>query len=165
MSDFINTIDILGDNAVCNSIIQKTVTEFKDNVITSVEKNAFVECSELVSVVLPSVVSIDNGVFRSCTKLTSLDLLSVAKIGDAAINGCSSLQALIVRSDAVCSISYNNFSNPGLLQAGGYIYVPRELMESYKTASNWNLASGRFRALEDYTVDGTITGELDETKI
>lgn len=47
----------------------------------------------------------------------------------------------------------------------GYIYVPSALIEQYKVAENWSTYASQFRALEDYTVDGTITGELDETKI
>lgn len=47
----------------------------------------------------------------------------------------------------------------------GYIYVPRALVDTYKAATNWSTIADQFRALEDYTVDGTITGELDESKI
>jgi hypothetical protein len=39
------------------------------------------------------------------------------------------------------------------------------LVDEYKAATNWSTYAGRIRALEDYTVDGTITGELDESKI
>lgn len=39
------------------------------------------------------------------------------------------------------------------------------LVDSYKAATNWSTYATQFRALEDYTVDGTITGELDSTKI
>ena len=46
-----------------------------------------------------------------------------------------------------------------------YIYVPRALVDSYKVATNWSSYASKFRALEDYTVDGTISGDLDETKI
>ena len=34
-----------------------------------------------------------------------------------------------------------------------------------QAATNWSTYAAQFRALEDYTVDGTTTGELDETKI
>lgn len=49
------------------------------------------------------------------------------------------------------------------------VYVARALIESYKTATNWSswYAQGRvdFKALEDYTVDGTATGKFDYEKI
>ena len=34
-----------------------------------------------------------------------------------------------------------------------------------KTASIWSTYASQIRALEDYTVDGTVTGELDPSKI
>ena len=44
--------------------------------------------------------------------------------------------------------------------------MPRALIEEYKADANWSsFELIQFRALEDYTVDGTIMGELDETKI
>lgn len=39
------------------------------------------------------------------------------------------------------------------------------LVDSYKAATNWSTYADQIRALEDYTVDGTTTGALDETKI
>lgn len=39
------------------------------------------------------------------------------------------------------------------------------LVDTYKADTNWSTYAAQFRALEDYTVDGTITGELDESKI
>jgi hypothetical protein len=53
----------------------------------------------------------------------------------------------------------------------GYFYVPRALLsdddatKDYRRATNWSTYASQFRALEDYTVDGTITGALDPTKI
>jgi hypothetical protein len=59
-----------------------------------------------------------------------------------------------------------NAFNPSPLYLGkGYIYIPSALIENYKGATDWSNYADQFRALEDYTVDGTITGELDETKI
>ena len=53
----------------------------------------------------------------------------------------------------------------------GYFYVPRALLsdtdstKDYRQATNWSTYSTQFRALEDWTVDGTITGEMDWDKI
>lgn len=49
--------------------------------------------------------------------------------------------------------------------ADGYIYVPRSMVDTLKSATNWSTYADQIRALEDYTVDGTTTGELDESKI
>ena len=66
----------------------------------------------------------------------------------------------------LCSLdSTNAFTGTPIASGTGYIYVPAVLIDSYKAATNWSTYAAQFRALEDYTVDGTTTGELDETKI
>jgi len=75
---------------------------------------------------------------------------------------------LILRNEStiVTLSSSEVFDTSDGIGAGiGYIYVPAALIEEYKSATNWSTYATQFRALEDYTVDGTITGELDETKI
>jgi hypothetical protein len=255
MSDFINTIDVLGDDAVIDGIIQKTIAEFKDDQVTSVGNYAFYGCDNLTSVVLPvatyvnpyafkgcssltelelpNVTGLAGYCFDDCTSLTSLNLPSVIHIGndsvcrngtalrtvnlpsatttggpgwfDGCVNlanvnmplmrvihnrafkGCSSLEslrfsacteiysnsfensaleALILENGAMCRLSHiNSFANTPIASGTGYIYVPRALIEDYKAATNWSTYADQFRALEDYTVDGTVTGKLDETKI
>lgn len=47
----------------------------------------------------------------------------------------------------------------------GYIYVPSALISDYEAATNWASLAGQFRAIEDYTVDGTLTGDMDYDKM
>ena len=74
---------------------------------------------------------------------------------------CPALKALIIRTGQVCSLG----AGLGNGTDSCYIYVPRALINDYKAATNWAQYADKFRALEDYTVDGTTTGELDPTKI
>ena len=94
------------------------------------------------------------------------------------MSGNYSIKAVILRTDAICTLSNTNaFSscyhfygtanstyNPEG-KKDGYIYVPSALIEQYKVATNWVTFADQFRALEDYTVDGTTTGELDWEKV
>ena len=78
----------------------------------------------------------------------------------------SAFTTLILRSETVATLpSTSAFSSTPIASGTGYIYVPRALVDSYKAASNWSTYANQFRALEDYTVDGTTTGALDESKI
>lgn len=232
MAEFINTIDVLGDDAVVDSIIDRSITEFKDNKIENVGSYAFYECVNLERVELPNVVTIDNQAFSECTALTSLSIPSVTNIGsnnfssdsfagcsnlesfdapelsvlkggvlsrcnklvevnlpkvtiifDGGIGSdslnlldlpsctvlrgsslavCRSLNALILRvTNQICTLDNMNALTYTPIVAGtGYVYVPRDLVDSYKTATNWSTYATQFRALEDYTVDGTITGKF-----
>lgn len=280
MSEFINTIDVLGDDAVIDSIIDRTITEFKDDQITKVGQYAFYNCTALTAVDLPEATSCATKAFYGCTSLGAADFPNVTSLGESAFQGCtaltrvnlpkhkylansifqgctslvdvnmpefigngpnaynqrafygcSSLQsvsfpklvrtgnyafygcgklshieapileevgsqafyncgslklldlpmcksfgssamqnsgvtALVLRrTDAICTIpDANALSNP-IKNGTGYIYVPRAAVDSYKATTNWAAFASQIRALEDYTVDGTITGALDETKI
>lgn len=70
MSEFVNTVDIVGDEALTASIIDKTITEIADNITTYIGEYAFKKCSKLTSVDFPNVTSIDGYAFASCTELT-----------------------------------------------------------------------------------------------
>lgn len=43
----------------------------------------------------------------------------------------------------------------------GYIYVPSALVSAYKAANNWSLFSNSIRAIEDYSDDGTVDGDIN----
>jgi hypothetical protein len=180
-----------GGDSIWNTIVDRTVTEANDKdglcktvgqyafygcasltsaifpSVTSIRNNAFSGCSKLPSVDLPSATSIGTSAFFGCSKLPSVDLPSATSIGSSAFSQCSALKSLILRkSDAICTLSSNNaFTSTPIKGGTGYIYVPSALIETYKTANKWSTFAAQFRALEDYTVDGTITGDLDPNKI
>ena len=103
----------------------------------------------------------------NCTSLRYADLGHITTIGGQnAFNGCTSLETLVLRGDRVVSLNTTNKLSNTLIASGtGYIYVPRDLISTYQAATNWVTYASQFRALEDYTVDGTIDGDLDPTKI
>jgi hypothetical protein len=262
MSDFVNTIDLLGDEVVANSVIDRSITEFNDNVLTSVRRYAFSNCTALTSANLPNVTSVGDHAFDNCSKLSSVDftgltnigeyvffccsslaivdLPNVIKIGNLAFSqctklvsvslpsitgslnastfyscsalkevyvpnatqsgsytfqncrsleyldlpkfklisngnfkGCSSLKTLILRLETGCTLPVTDAFNGTPFASGGTggkCLVPRALIETfYQTGTNWSAmyAEGTctFLALEDYTVDGTITGAIDWDKL
>ncbi len=80
-------------------------------------------------------------------------------------------EAIILRyTDRVCPMGHNSAIN-ATTNFKGYIYVPRTLADgtdgitTYEAATNWSAYAGKFRYIEDYTVDGTLDGEIDLTKI
>lgn len=189
MSEFINTIDALGDDVVIDSIIVGDITEFKDNAVTNVGQYVFKGCTELTDVDVPNALSLDKYAFQGCRSLKTLhapnvtfidnyafsedsalrtvDLPVVTSIGASAFNLCSSLSTLILRNtNMVCALSnVNAIGNSTPIASGtGYIYVPSALVDSYKADSKWSTFANQFRKLEEWTVDGTVTGELDTNR-
>jgi hypothetical protein len=107
--------------------------------------------------ILPKVTTIDDMSYGG--PVIILDLTAITSISNVFTN--RALTALILRCPSIPTLdgllAWNGFS--------AYIYVPSTLLPQYLEATNWSAYADRFRALEDYTIDGTITGELDEAKI
>ena len=185
MAEFINTVDVVGDEALTNSIIDRSIAEYNDSnvkvigqrafhscaaltsidlpAVTSIGDSAFCRCSALVNVNIPIVTNIDGYAFENCASLKIVDLPSVTSIGNGAFIRSSAFATLILRNTKQCAalLGTSVFKNTPVASGNGYIYVPRDLVDSYKSATNWSTYANQFRALEDWTVDGTITGELD----
>ena len=148
MSTFVSTRDLVGESVLEASIIDGTYrnyTEYKDDLLTSIGKLSFYSCAKLVVADFPNLS-------RS--------------IAPQAFERCEALTSLILRGNQIVSLEATSaFRSTPIASGTGYIYAPSALIDSYKAATNWSTYADQFRALEDYTVDGTITGELDETKI
>ena len=150
-------------NFAFNSCSALTTVNFP--VATSIGNSAFESCSALTTADFPVATSIRDSAFYSCSALTTADFPVATSIGDSTFNSCSKLKSLLLRGNNVCTLSSKNTFRLTPISSGtGYIYVPSSLIEQYKAATNWSVYAAQFRALEDYTVDGTITGELDTAK-
>jgi hypothetical protein len=115
--------------------------------------------------------------FTNATNLVVVDIshynLSGSTNSRELFSNCYSLKAVIIRSFNNYTLRTDAFNNCywllGQQNAShnpngeqGYIYVPRDMIETLQSATNWSVL--QFRALEDYTVDGTTTGEFDDEK-
>ena len=151
MSIFVNTVDSIGDEALTNSIIDRSITEIRDNYATSIGDYAFCKCSELTTADFPAATSIGESAFRFCSALTTADFPVAKSIGSYAFNSCSKLTALILRSATMATLSNTGALSATPIKSGtGYIYVPAALVDSYKAASNWSTYANQIRAIEDY---------------
>lgn len=197
MSDYVNTVSVIGDQALTDSIIDGSVTEIVDDYTTSVfelarrtnlKKAVFLSatyvgdmsgCTALEELVLPKVESYRS--FRDCASLKKIELPSLtgvlgdmwgcraleyvdggmaSQIGEFAFYLCNQLKTLILRkTDTICTNPRN------AVNSSVKVYVPSALIEEYKAATNWSAIAANILPLEEYTVDGTVTGEMDETKI
>lgn len=146
--------------------------------VTYIGASAFAYNTALESVNLPKLTETSGSAFSSCSSLVSVDLPKATAIGTYTFEKCYNLKSVILRSGTMCELdntsafsgcyhflgTVNSTYNPSGAK-DGYIYVPSALVNTYKTATNWSTYATQFRALENYTVDGTTTGALDESKI
>lgn len=143
--------------------------------LTTLSNTSFYQCSNLQSVNLPSLVECGAACFRECTNLTELYLPNLktmtgwgydfmdcsylqkahfpklTNLNNGAFGGCWSLTTLILGASTVCTmVDTSPLSNTPIMTGAGYIYVPRSLVDSYKSATNWSAYANQIRAIEDY---------------
>lgn len=171
----------------CNSLISANFPKVK-----SIPNNCFNTCENLETINIPLCYSIGDNALAYIYKLKEVSFpvcnvgvsafyndyglekvdfnptttYNYMPIGYSAFNNCNKLKILALRNENVWSLSDSSCFQGTLIESGtGFIYVPKSQIEQYKVTTNWTVYADQFRALEDYTVDGTITGELDLTKI
>ena len=141
MPQFINTIDLLGDDNAFASIVSGTLEEYNDDVLASIRSYAFYNDGTLKSVNLPKLITLSSYALYNCKSLTSVDLSSATSIGGSAFYNSSNFNLLVLRSPVLCTLSATSAFNGTPFaagKAGGTIYVPQALIESYQTATNWS---------------------------
>ena len=112
--------------------------------------NAFSNCYSLTNVNIPkSITNIGNGAFSQCHSLTNISIPnSVTHIWNWAFNDCHALADCVIKGTPTLH-GTNSFGNtPSVLR----IYVPREHLDWYSTATNWSdlYSDGKIVAIEDY---------------
>ena len=106
--------------------------------VTTIGSGCFRKATNLTSANLPLVTALPADAFRESTIRTA-DFAAVTNINRTAFTDCTSLETLIIRTPSVCVISDISVALRGSkIAAGtGYIYVPDNLVDSYKAATNW----------------------------
>lgn len=158
-----------GGGDVANELelfILNTITEFSSDKPVTLKSNLFQHITSILKISVPNATKIDGYNFYGCTGLTYLDIGKPASLTNVFI-GSHKMETIILRkSDSITTLNSSITSNSkNLLDGVTLIYVPRTLIDTYKTATNWSPFANQFRVLEDYTVDGTIDGAFDESKI
>ena len=111
--------------------------------LKTVGQRAFGECYRLETVELPLAEVISEDCFMRCTALRSVTLSSAKSIGSYAFTGCSQLESLTIGSASVCTLTDNNRMVFNGTPSSLKIYVPPELVNSYKTAAGWSNYEGK----------------------
>ena len=106
--------------------------------VTTIGDRCFNMAKSLTSANLPLVTALPADAFRN-SSLRTADFAAVTNINRTAFTDCTSLETLIIRTPSVCVISDISVALRGskIASGTGYIYVPDNLVDSYKAATNW----------------------------
>ncbi len=118
----------------------------------------FINCSALTSVEFPALTTISaSNTFSGCTSLKTADFPALTTISRSDIfaarydaPACTSLDALILRAPSVVSVTGSGFLSGTPIASGtGYIYVPDDLVDSYKAATNWSTYANQIKGISE----------------
>ena len=143
--------DKIGSNELINH------QDIPDKIDNLVDSDIINEYNELLSILnQDTIIELNNNeieniniCFRERTSLTTVNLPKCTSIGNDAFRGCTSLTTIIFGADQVVHIGNNIFGKKKKKNGTGYIYVPDNLVDSYKTATNWSAYANQIKPLSE----------------
>ena len=132
---------------------------------TSIGERVFEGCTNLTTVNLPKCTSIGAYAFGSReypgyysttwarVPIANINLPECTSIGNYAFYMCSNLTTVILSGAQVVTLGKNVFDNTPITgiynKPAGYIYVPDNLVSSYKTATNWSTYADKIKPISE----------------
>lgn len=91
MAEFVNTLDTMSDEELLVAILNRSITEFKDETLKTIGTQALFECRSLTTVELPNVIELAERAFAYCVGLESISIPKVKTLGVRALSYDSAL--------------------------------------------------------------------------
>lgn len=161
---------------LARSILDRTVVEYVDPVVTVLKEQAFRNCTRLSTLRVHGIVTIELQALQGTTSLGSLAFPNLNEARSYAFAGTSApaidfgesynggvagyimqnaaTSTLVFRRNSVLTL-HNTTSLPTPFQSsgsGGTLYVPSALISAYRSATNWSTVLGypnnRIEAIE-----------------
>lgn len=158
------------------------ITKFTGHNVTNLGRQSFSSTSGIVTIDCPNVEILGNQAFQG-SGVQYISLNKVKEVGTQTFNGatrleiaefdslekiiggmcfynCKELKALILRKSSVVTLAPTNaFDNSGVKLGTGFVYVPDELVDNYKSATNWSAIADRVKGLSE--IPQEILDELE----
>ena len=139
-------------NSVFESCYKLTSFSYTPGSLSTLPNRTFINCYKLSNISLYGISTIESSAFSSCSSIPKIEMPSVTSIKGLVFNHCTSLVAVVItKTDTVCTLSnLNAFNDTPISKGTGYIYVPDELVDQYKTATNWSVYANQIKPLSEY---------------
>lgn len=141
---------------------------FENEDVVSLKTNAFYEDYQILNVILPNLKKIEAYTFYMARSLKKVKCVSATSIGLNAFQQCRALETIDILGGGTIESLARSGGLPqtivirssekvtpvaGLSDWGGSltsIYVADELVEQYKTATNWSSKADKIKPLSEY---------------
>ena len=133
-----NTRETMGEQACLDALVANTLTSFEDDGVTKVGANCLRRHTALTDVTLPQCESVESYGLADCTNLEVVDMLGNGTITTGAFDSDTKLAHLLLRGASKTTLSVTSAFNKTPISLGnGAIYVPSDLLATYKADTNW----------------------------
>lgn len=118
-------------------------------------KRIFTNCRELEEFNAPNLVSVGEStanMFNTCLELKKVYFpkLGGTVIGASSFYKCSRLVTLVLGGNELNTLENTAaFSGSAIANGTGYIYVPDNLVDTYKTATNWSAYADQIKPISE----------------
>ena len=132
----------------CSNLVR--VTKSDNSGLTEIGNRCFADCLKLVEIppLAEGMTTISTWAFMSCTSLTSVDLpSSIVQINNQAFFACSNLSYIIVRATTPPTLQ----SASAIQNTIGSIYVPDASVSAYQAANIWSNYAAKIKPLSELT--------------
>lgn len=117
----------------------------------------FYNCTELTSLDLSNFntanVTTMFNMFNLCRSLEKIDLsnFDVSKVTNmrSMFYNCNSLSKVIIDNQTVFDLKSNVFLETPINEGTGFIYVPDNMVETYKSATNWSTYADQIKGMSE----------------
>lgn len=99
------------------------------------------------TITLPKLTTVVSNGFRQNSTVTKLDFGAVTSIAANAFFNMYALTTLIIRTSSVCTLAATSALTGCSALTG--IYVPDDLVDDYKAASNWSTYANKIKPLSE----------------
>ena len=104
----------------------------------------------LKSYINKTSTTIKGHTFRYSTELEYVDFHALTRVPTYTFAQCTGLKAFVIRTNRVCTLdNINAFDGSGLDNKTCFLYVPDNLVESYKAASKWSTYASQIKPLSE----------------
>lgn len=127
----------------CSSIVS-----FSAPKVTVFYHSALSNCDSLASVLLPLVTTLNDWCMSANPMLKELTLPSVTKMTRYAL-ARGGLEKLVLPGTTLCTIAGDTLQSTPIEKGTGYVYVPDDMLESYRAATNWSNIANQIKPISE----------------
>ena len=130
------------------------VTELFLPKLTTAKTSFISTCTALTKAVVPKLQQVETESFSHCGALVNLSLPSLTKINGKGLFDCSSLTNLFLpQSTMAVKANSDALMATPIWRGDGTIWVNDNLVNTYKSATNWIVLASYIKPISEYTGD------------